>query len=462
VPRWSDIPEHKSKSRGPDRGPSQGYARGSAQSPGREPSQGPGRGPSQGPARGSAQSPAGGPARGSARGSAGGSDRRETSFRRGEAGAPRKSNYSSAGRGDRPVSRKEDYSGSGNRPEYSSAGRGDRPVSRREDYSKPFEKRELAAAGKREFSRPDRREASARPSEPREGREASARFTPAPAYEKPVRRHQQDEGFATPPPQKFTSESFVSPQAEEGIVAGINPVLELLHSGDRPIDTLFIDKDKGGGQIEQMVALARKKGIQIRIVPRAALDKMAFGIRHQGSVATVPPKEYADPYVLAEGALNKGKIPLLVILDGVEDPHNLGAIIRTAEGAGADGVVIPEHRAAHLTTTVSKVSSGALEHMPVAKVPNLANYLEFLKEKGFWTVGLAGDAKEVYSKPDLTVPLALVLGGEESGIRPVIRNSCDMLVSLPMLGKVSSLNVSVAAGVMLYEVIRQRALQAVK
>jgi 23S rRNA (guanosine2251-2'-O)-methyltransferase len=335
-------------------------------------------------------------------------------------------------------------------------------VSRKEDYSKPFEKRELGAAGKREFSRPDRREAPARPSAPRERREASGRFAPAPAYERPVRSASKTESFTTPPPQKFASESFVSPQAEEGIVAGINPVLELLHSGNRPIDTLFIDKDKGGGQIEQMVALARKKGIQIRIVPRAALDKMAFGIRHQGAVATVPPKEYADPYKLAEGALKKGKIPLLVILDGIEDPHNLGAIIRTAEGAGADGVVIPEHRAAHLTTTVSKVSSGALEHMPVAKVPNLANYLEFLKEKGFWTVGLAGDAKEVYSKPDLTVPLAVVLGGEESGLRPVIRNSCDMLVSLPMLGKVSSLNVSVAAGVMLYEVLRQRAHQAVK
>jgi 23S rRNA (guanosine2251-2'-O)-methyltransferase len=345
---------------------------------------------------------------------------------------------------------------------YSSAARGNRPVSRKEDYSKPPERRELATTGKREFTRSDRREAPVRSSAPRDRKETFGRFKPAPAYEKPLISAQQTRGFNAEPPQKFSSESFVSPQAEEGIVAGINPVLELLHSGDRPIDILFIDKDKGGSQIEQMLAMARKKGIQIRIVPRAALDKMAFGIRHQGAVATVPPKEYADAYELAEVALKKGKIPLLVILDGIEDPHNLGAIIRTCEGAGADGVVIPEHRAAHLTSTVSKVSSGALEHMPVAKVPNLANYLEFLKEKGFWTVGLAGDAKEVYSKPDLTVPLALVLGGEEAGIRPVVKNSCDMLVSLPMLGKVSSLNVSVAAGVMLYEVIRQRAKQSVK
>ena len=439
VPRWSDIPEHKSKSRGPDRGPARG------------PSQGPARGPSQGPARGPARGPAQGPARGF--------DRRETPSRQGDAAAPRRSNYSSAGRGDRPVARKEGYSSAGrsDRPESSSAGRGDRPAARKEGYSKPApERREFAATGKRDFSRPDRREAPVRTSAPRERRETFDRFKPAPAYEKPVRSASRTEDFTQAPPKKFSSESFVSPQAEEGIVAGINPVLELLHSGDRPIDILFIDKDKGGSQIEQMLAIARKKGIQIRIVPRAALDKMAFGIRHQGSVATVPPKEYADPYKLAEDAIKKGKIPLLVILDGIEDPHNLGAIIRTAEGAGADGVVIPEHRAAHLTATVSKVSSGALEHIPVAKVPNLANYLEFLKEKGFWTVGLAGDAKEAYNKPDLTVPLAIVLGGEESGIRPVIRNSCDMLVSLPMLGKVSSLNVSVAAGVMIYEVLRQR------
>ncbi|MHB8173154.1 MAG: 23S rRNA (guanosine(2251)-2'-O)-methyltransferase RlmB [Nitrospirota bacterium] len=259
-----------------------------------------------------------------------------------------------------------------------------------------------------------------------------------------------------PPPEKFSAESFVSPQAEEGIVAGINPVLELLRSGSRPIDALFIDKDKGGSQFEQMLAIARQKGVQVRVVPRAALEKMAFGVRHQGVVATVPPKEYSDPYKLAEDAINKGKSPLLVILDGVEDPHNLGAIIRTAEGAGADGLVIPEHRAAHLTSTVSRASAGALEHIPVAKVSNLANYLDFIKEKGFWAVGLTGDAKDAYNKPDLTVPLALVLGGEGAGIRPVIRNSCDMLVSLPMLGKVLSLNVSVAAGIMLYEVIRQR------
>ena len=272
----------------------------------------------------------------------------------------------------------------------------------------------------------------------------------------------QNRGDLAPaPPERFSAESFVSPQAEEGIIAGINSVIELLRSGSRPVDTLFIDKDKGGSQFEQLLAIAREKGVQTRVVPRAALDKMAFGVRHQGVVATVPPKEYADPYRLAEGAVKKEKSPLLVVLDGVEDPQNLGAIIRTAEGAGADGVIIPEHRAAHLTSAVAKASAGALEHMPVAKVPNLANYLNFLKEKGFWIVGLSGDATEIYSKPDLTVPIAIVLGGEGAGIRPVVRNSCDLLVSLPMFGKVSSLNVSVAAGVMLYEVLRQRAISAV-
>ncbi len=347
-----------------------------------------------------------------------------------------------------PEFEKERGVGRSNAPRWSDfpehKGRG-----RKSEYQgPPREKREY----KQEDSRAARKPARA---------SFGGRFKPAPEHERQAITAQKTRDFAPAPPERFSPESFVSPQAEEGIIAGINSVLELLRSDSRPVDTLFIDKDKGGSQFEQLLAIARKKGVQTRVVPRAALDKMAFGVRHQGVVATVPPKEYADPYKLAESAVKKGKYPLLVVLDGVEDPQNLGAIIRTAEGAGADGVVIPEHRAAHLTSAVSRASAGALEHMPVAKVPNLANYLNFLKENGFWIVGLAGDATEVYNRPDLTVPLALVLGGEGAGIRPVIRNSCDMLVSLPMLGKVSALNVSVAAGVMLYEVLRQRAISTV-
>jgi 23S rRNA (guanosine2251-2'-O)-methyltransferase len=160
-----------------------------------------------------------------------------------------------------------------------------------------------------------------------------------------------------------------------------------------------------------------------------------------------------------EKALAKGKLPLLLILDGIEDPQNLGAIIRTAESAGVDGIIIPEHRAAHLSSAVARASAGALEHMPVAKVFNIAGFIGALKDKGFWVLGLAGEAEQDYTAFDMNLPLAVVLGSEGSGIRPLVRKSCDALVSLPMLGKVSSLNVSVASGIMLYEIIRQRKIR---
>jgi 23S rRNA (guanosine2251-2'-O)-methyltransferase len=249
------------------------------------------------------------------------------------------------------------------------------------------------------------------------------------------------------------------PQGAEDRVMGINPVLELLRSGGRPVDALYIDKDKGGKLFGELVTLARKKGIPVKVVPKAALDGMSGALRHQGAVAVVSPKGYEDPYGLVEGALAKGGLPLILILDGVEDPQNLGAIIRTAESAGVDGVIIPEHRAAHLSSAVARASAGALEHMPVGKASNIVGFIGYLKEKGFWILGLAGEAERDYTTFDMNAPLAVVLGGEGSGIRPLVRKSCDALVSMPMLGRVSSLNVSVAAGIMLYEIIRQRKIR---
>ena len=296
---------------------------------------------------------------------------------------------------------------------------------------------------------------------------------PEPRADRPVSRAGRDsretpEKRVARPERDFRTRDK-GPRAEEAIparapehaeaderVAGINPVLELLRSGGRPLDALYIDREKGGPQFQQMVTLARRAGVQVKVVPKAALDGMSGGARHQGAVAAVSPKAYDDPYAMAEKALAKDKKPILVVLDGVEDPQNLGAIIRTAEGAGADGVVIPEHRAAHLSAAVARASAGALEHVPVAKVSNIAGYLDFLKGKGFWIVGLAGEAGKDYSLFGMDVPLAVVLGGEGSGIRPIVRNACDALVSIPMLGKVSSLNVSVSAGIILYEAVRQR------
>jgi len=267
------------------------------------------------------------------------------------------------------------------------------------------------------------------------------------------------EGKVTAKPRPTRAKAEEAPEVDrEPIdrVMGILPVLEMLRARGRSVDLLYIDKEKGGKHFDEMIKLAKESGVNFRVVPKEALDDMAGSVRHQGVVAVVAPKEYADAYELIRKSKEKGTMPLIVVLDGVEDPHNLGAILRTAESAGADGIVIPEHRAARLTATVAKVSAGALEHIDVAKVGNLADFIGVLKKEGFWVLGLEGGGSANYTDFDMNVPLALVMGGEGKGVRPIIAKSCDALVSLPMLGKVDSLNVSVAAGIVLYEAIRQR------
>lgn len=192
----------------------------------------------------------------------------------------------------------------------------------------------------------------------------------------------------------------------------------------------------------------------MRFVSRPELDRMAGNNAHQGVVAVTSAKQYNDLDDVV--AAKRGQFSLVVVLDGVEDPHNLGAILRTADAAGADGVVIPERRAAGVTPTVTKASAGASEHLPIAKVTNIGRTLEELKSKNLWIVGLDERAPQNYDSLDYKMDCAIVLGAEGKGVHELVRKKCDFLISIPMLGKVSSLNVSVAAGVMLYEIVRQR------
>jgi 23S rRNA (guanosine2251-2'-O)-methyltransferase len=241
------------------------------------------------------------------------------------------------------------------------------------------------------------------------------------------------------------------------LICGINPVLEALAAGERAFDRLLIAKGVRNRRIAEAIARAGTLGIPLRFEDRQTLDRMAAGVLHQGVIAVVS----AKAAVGLEDLLDSARDPaLLVVLDGVEDPRNLGAILRTAEAAGADGVVVPERHSAGLSETVARASAGALEHVRVARVTNLAQALEELKKRGVWTVGFDAGGAERWDAIDYRRPVALVLGGEGRGMRRLVRERCDHVASLPLLGRVGSLNVSVAAGIALYEVIRQRGTAA--
>jgi 23S rRNA (guanosine2251-2'-O)-methyltransferase len=198
--------------------------------------------------------------------------------------------------------------------------------------------------------------------------------------------------------------------------------------------------------------------VAVRFLGRPELDRMAGNNAHQGVVAVTSAKQYNDLDDVI--AAKRGQYSLLVVLDGIEDPHNLGAILRTADAAGADGVVIPERRAVGVTPTVTKASAGASEHLPIAKVTNIARTVEELKDRNLWIVGLDERGTQTYDSIDYNMDCAIVLGAEGKGVHELVRKKCDFLVSIPMLGKVASLNVSVAAAVVLYEIVRQRRNQA--
>ncbi len=237
------------------------------------------------------------------------------------------------------------------------------------------------------------------------------------------------------------------------LICGINPVLEALEAGERHFDRLLVVKGLRNRRVSDAVSRASQMGIPLRFETRETLDRMAGAVPHQGIVAIVS----AKPALTLEAILDHAHDPaLLVVLDGVEDPRNLGAVLRTAEAAGADGVVLPQRHSAGLSETVNRASAGALEHVRAARVGNLVQALETLKARGLWVIGFDAGGTERWDTVDLRRPIALVLGGEGRGMRRLVREHCDHLVSLPMFGQVGSLNVSVAAGIALYEAVRQR------
>jgi 23S rRNA (guanosine2251-2'-O)-methyltransferase len=233
------------------------------------------------------------------------------------------------------------------------------------------------------------------------------------------------------------------------ILSGIHPVAEALRS-KRPLERLLVAKGAAGPRLQELIDLARRMSVPVRFEPRTALDRLAGTPAHQGVLALGAAQKYADLDQAAAGS------ELVVVLDGVEDPHNLGAIIRTAHAAGAGSVIIPERRAASVTDVVAKAAAGALEHLPVARVTNINRSLEDLKERGFWIYGLDERGGEDYDRVEYGVPTAFVLGGEGKGLHEQVRKHCDLVVRIPMAGEISSLNVSVAAGVVLFEWKRRR------
>jgi 23S rRNA (guanosine2251-2'-O)-methyltransferase len=241
------------------------------------------------------------------------------------------------------------------------------------------------------------------------------------------------------------------------ILYGINAVAEALKASPERIERICVERGQKNPRIQAIVDSAREKHVRFSFEDRVWMDRQSEGLRHQGILCFAAEMPTLD----AEDLLEQAKSPgLVVVLDGVEDPHNLGAILRSAEAAGADGVVLPQHRSSALSATVVKASAGAASHVKLARITNLARFIEVLKKKGYWVAGLDADSDKALWDADLTVPIALVLGGEGSGLHRLVREKCDFIVSLPIRGMVSSYNVSVAAGIALYEVIRQRSLCA--
>jgi 23S rRNA (guanosine2251-2'-O)-methyltransferase len=241
------------------------------------------------------------------------------------------------------------------------------------------------------------------------------------------------------------------------VVYGVNPVRELLRAGGEGLSELWLAEGGAhGGPGADLERLGRAAGAKVRRAPRPRLDRLAGTDRHQGVVAVVADYRYAEPEDLLEVAKASGRPPLLVVLDGVEDPHNLGAVIRSTLALGGHGVVIPKDRAVGITPAAAKASAGAVERLRVARVTNVTKTLESLKEAGVWAVALAADGDRPLRDVDLGGPTALVLGSEGEGLRPLVRRTCDHIAYIPMPGATESLNVSAAAAVALYEAARQR------
>ena len=239
----------------------------------------------------------------------------------------------------------------------------------------------------------------------------------------------------------------------EDVVAGRNAVLELLKS-DKDINKIFVERGEKHGSINEIIAKAKDAKIVLVEVDRSKLDTMAEN--HQGVVAIVPPFNYCEVEDILEEAKNKNEDPFIIILDGIEDPHNLGSIIRTAETAGVHGIIIPKRRNAAVNSTVTKVSAGATTYMKIARVNNLNETIRKLKAEGLWVIGTDGYAKTLYYNQDLKGPLAVIIGSEGFGMSKLVKDNADILIKIPMKGQITSLNASVSAGIIIYEAVKQR------
>ena len=244
-------------------------------------------------------------------------------------------------------------------------------------------------------------------------------------------------------------------QEADGVIEGRNAVIEALRAGT-PIDKVYIAKGETDAALGHIAAKAREKGIAIVDCDRRKLDGMSVTHSHQGVIAVAAVREYATVDDILNAAREKDEAPLIVVCDELSDPHNLGAVIRTAECAGAHGVITPKRRSAGLTAVVAKTSAGAVSHVPVARVANLTACLKELKEEGVWVFGTAADARQTIYQADLKGPAAIVIGSEGDGMSRLVRETCDVLLSIPMKGKLNSLNASAAAAILLYEAVRQR------
>ena len=285
-----------------------------------------------------------------------------------------------------------------------------------------------------------------------------------PKYEKPEKAQEKRSGRAPAKEPREPRQSRTARAAEQlsprrnadenpNLLIGRNPVAEAIKAG-RPIDKILFQKDVQGSA-KALISKAKEEGLQIQFVDKIVLDKLAPGRPHQGVAAYAAAHAYVDVDDILKAARDKGEDPLIVILDGLEDPHNLGAILRSCDGAGAHGVIIPSRRSVSLTETVAKASAGAIEYVPVAKVGNLAQTIDDLKKKGIWIASVDMDG-ENYASASLSGPLAIVIGGEGSGVSRLVKEKSDFVISLPMKGHVNSLNASNAAAIVLYEAARQR------
>ncbi len=239
------------------------------------------------------------------------------------------------------------------------------------------------------------------------------------------------------------------------IVEGRNSVLEVLKS-EREINKILVQKGERTGSINEIIKLAKNRGLVIIEVDKQKIDQISVTKHHQGVIAYTSPQKYVDVDDILKIAREKNEDPFIVILDGIEDPHNLGSIIRTAEIAGVHGIIIPKRRTALVTETVEKVSVGATNYLPIARVSNLNNTIEYLKKNNVWIIGTDMDARDLHYNTDLLGAVALVIGSEGKGMSRLVKDNCDILIKIPMKGNITSLNASVSAGISIYEVIRQR------